>query len=62
MKSRKPVSFPPEAVLTNKQVAEYLQISARSVQRLPLKTITLGYRTVRYRGQDVLDYVERKAR
>lgn len=54
--------YPPEAVLTIQQLADWLGVSRRTVQRLPIPVVRLGHRTLRYRGRDVLDYLERKAR
>jgi len=54
--------FSPEAVLTTQQVAQWLSVSRRTVQRLRIPTVQLGHRTIRYRAKDVLDYLERAAR
>jgi predicted DNA-binding transcriptional regulator AlpA len=40
-------------LLSPKQVAVWLGISARQVLRLGIKSIRLGHRTIRYRKEDV---------
>ena len=57
-----PTSYPPEAVLTIQQVAQWLGVSRRTVQRLRIPTVRLGHRTIRYRAEDVLQYLQRVAR
>lgn len=60
--TRTPVSYPTDAVLTIQQVAEWLGVSRRTVQRLRIPSVQLGHRTVRYRAADVMDYVAKKAK
>lgn len=56
------VAYAPEAILTIEQVAEWLQVSTRTVERLDIPATFLGHRTKRYLGKDVLKYLEmRKA-
>jgi hypothetical protein len=54
-------AYPAEAVLDIEQVAEWLQISKRQAERLKIPCLYLGTRTRRFRGKDVLDYLEKKA-
>ena len=54
-------AYPPEAILTPDQVAEWLQVSRRTVQRLPLPAVTMGHRTVRYLAKEILEYLERQS-
>lgn len=55
-------AHPPEAVLNIEQVADWLQVSTRTVERLDIPHTFLGTRTKRYLGKDVLKYLElRKA-
>lgn len=59
---RTPRAYPPEAILNIEQVAEWLQVSVRTVERLDIPCTFLGTRTKRYTGKDVLKYLElRKA-
>jgi hypothetical protein len=55
-----PVAYTAESVLTIQQVAEWLQISTRMVERIGLKAVYLGPRTRRYRGATVLEYLAKK--
>jgi hypothetical protein len=54
-----PVTFPPapEAVLTPRQVADWLQVSTKTLATLPIRSKKLGHRTRRYLARDVLDYL-----
>lgn len=54
------LSFPETAVLNIKQVAQWLQISTKSVERLDIPSVFLGTRTKRYLGKDVLDYLAKR--
>lgn len=58
---RRPLAYPPETVLTIEQVAEWLQTSVRSVERLDIPCIYLGTRTRRYLAKVVLKYLEERA-
>ena len=55
-------AYPPETILTPEQVADWLQVSKRTLQRLSMPSITIGHRTVRYLAKDVIDYLERRSR
>ena len=52
------LAYPPDAVLDTPQVARWLRISARQVQRLPIKRIALDSRNVRYLAGDVYDFLK----
>lgn len=43
----------PEILLTQAQVAEWLSIKPRQVERLGVPAVRLGHRTLRYRRSDV---------
>lgn len=51
-----------ELVLTCKEAATYLKISTKTLRRLPIRCMDLGYRTKRYRMKDLLAFVEKSAR
>lgn len=56
------VAHSPEAILNVEEVAQWLQVSVRTVERLDIPCVFLGHRTKRYLGKDVLKYLEvRKA-
>ena len=55
-----PVSYSAEAVLTIQDVAKWLQVSTRMVERLNIKPCYLGDRTRRYLGKTVLEYLAEK--
>lgn len=55
---QRPISYPPETVLNIKQVAEWLQVSVRTVERLDIPFTLLGRRTKRYVAADVLAFLE----
>ena len=48
-------------VLTRKGVAELLQVSIRTVDRLNIKSTLLGYRTRRFLTKHVLEHLDRRA-
>jgi hypothetical protein len=54
-------AYPPEAILDIEQVAEWLQVSTRTVARLPIRSTRIGHRTRRYLAKHVLEYLERLA-
>jgi hypothetical protein len=54
-------AYPPDAVLTVHQVAAWLAVSERQVQRLPLKRIHVGERTTRYLARHVYEWLEARA-
>ena len=53
-------AYPSEAVLTIEQVAEWLQMSVRSVERLDLPCVYLGTRTRRFLAKHIVEYLERR--
>lgn len=56
------VSYPEDTVLTARQVAEALQISKRTLDKMDyLPTIYLGKRSRRYRWGSVLRVLEERA-
>lgn len=55
-----PKAYPPETVLNIDQVAEWLQVSVRTVERLDIPFIFLGIRQKRYLGKDVLKFLEQR--
>ena len=60
-KTTRMTAYPPEAVLTLGEVAAWLAVSQRQVQRLPLKRIHLGERTTRYLARHVYEWLEERA-
>jgi hypothetical protein len=60
-KNRNPKGYTPETVLLIEEVAEWLVVSVRTVERLPIKRIPVGERTRRYLAKHVLEYLESKA-
>ncbi len=59
-----PIPAPPapDAVLTTEQVAAWLQIKPRAVERLGIPAIKMGHRTVRYRAAAVSAWLDSKQR
>jgi predicted DNA-binding transcriptional regulator AlpA len=55
---RRPISYPPETVLTIDEVAAWLGISKRQVERLDIPFSLLGKRTKRYVAAEVLAFLE----
>jgi predicted DNA-binding transcriptional regulator AlpA len=53
-------AHPPEAILDINEVAEWIGVSPRTVERLDLPCIHLGHRIKRYLGKDVLEYMEER--
>jgi hypothetical protein len=53
-----PVAYPPEAILTVKQLALWLQVSPRTVKSWPLPRLRLPGNTVRFSAGEVLAYLE----
>ncbi len=49
-------------VLTRQQVAEWLQVRPRQVERLGVPCLNLGRKTKRYRREDVLAWLEAQRR
>lgn len=56
---QRPISYPPETVLNIEQVAEWLQVSTRTVERLDIPFFLLGKRTKRYLARHVLEFIEK---
>jgi len=50
----------PDAILTAREVAAWLKITPRQVQRLGIPCIDLGRKTKRYLARDVSEYLEAK--
>lgn len=57
----KPVAYPPETILTRKQLAEWLQVSEHTVKDWGLPRLKLPTGTVRYSAGQVLAYLEGRA-
>ena len=56
---RPPAGSPaPDAILTCREVADWLQLTPRQVQRLGIPYFDLGVKNRRYRAQDVLAWLE----
>lgn len=53
-----PVAYPPEAILTVEQLAEWLQVSPRTIKSWPIPRLRLPGSTVRYSAGMVLAYLE----
>ena len=51
----------PTAILNLYQVAEWLQVSYKEVEELPIKSFWLGNRR-RYRGKQILEFIEEAAK
>ena len=58
-KDTEPLTVPP--VLTRQGVADLLQVSIRTVDKLPIKSTLIGKRTRRFQTKHVLEYLERFA-
>lgn len=58
---RSPASYTPETILTVEQLADWLQLSVRKVEQLPIKSGYLGNRR-RYLAKHVLEYLEQIAK
>jgi len=59
--TRPPITYPPDAILTQEQVAAWLGISTRTLRKLPIRRWASSRRLVRYLGRHVLQYVEEQA-
>ena len=53
-------TFPLHAVLTKEEIAKYLSVSIRQIERLDLPVTYLGDRTPRYILRRVLEELERR--
>jgi hypothetical protein len=54
--------LPPNTLLTSDEVADWLQVGRRQVQRLGIPWIDLGRKTPRYQVKDVLAWLESRRR
>lgn len=61
LRPNEPVSYPPEAILTQYQVAQWLGLSTRTVRKLRIRRWTSSRRLVRYLARHVLEYLEDRA-
>lgn len=52
----------PDDILTCRQVATWLQLTVRQVQRLGIPYLALGTKNRRYLGRDVLAWLEQQRR
>lgn len=65
MKPRLQLNAPPDPaagqeILTCKQVAAWLQVNERQVERLGVPRLQLGHKTIRYLRSDVLAWLEQQ--
>lgn len=57
-----PLAYPAETILTTKQVADWLQVSERTVESWPIPRLKIPSKTVvRYSAGMVLAYLEGRA-
>lgn len=54
-------TMPPETILTRAEASAFLRVSLKVLDGLSIPRLKLGHRTVRYRIQDIYDYLERSA-
>jgi len=54
--------LPPNTLLTADEVADWLEVARRQVQRLGIPWIDLGRKTPRYQVKDVLAWLESRRR
>jgi hypothetical protein len=52
----------PDAILTRDEVASWLKLRRRQVERLGVPCLDLGRKTKRYLGRDVLAWLEQRRR
>ena len=52
--------YSPGDILTTNEVAEWLKVKHRQVQRLRIPCIDLGLKTKRYLAQDVMAWLDSK--
>ena len=50
-----------DQMLTRKEAAAFFKVSEKTMSRLPIHILDLGYRTKRYRLRDLLAFVEKRA-
>jgi hypothetical protein len=48
----------PDSILTRDEVASWLKVKPRQIERLGVPVLSLGSKTKRYLGRDVLDWLE----
>lgn len=58
MKPTKPVPVTDSTVMTREQVATWLQVAPRQIERMGVPVLRLGAKTVRYMRSDVLRWLE----
>ena len=51
-----------DAVLTREEVAAWLKVRPRQIERLGIPHLALGHKTVRYLRTDVIQWIERQRR
>ena len=56
-----PVTYPAETILTVEQVAQWLQVSERTVRSWPIPRLRVPPPLVRYSAGQVLAYLEGRA-
>ena len=56
-----PRSYPPNAILTQEEVAAWLGVSTRTLRKLPMKRWAGSSRLVRYLARHVLEFIEQGA-
>jgi len=52
-------TYEPDSILKPDEVAEWLQVSRRTLQRLRIPAVAVGHRTIRYVAKDVIQYLSR---
>lgn len=50
----------PESIFTRDEVARWLKVKPRQIERLGIPALNLGRKTKRYLGRDVLDWLNRQ--
>lgn len=55
-----PRGYSPETVLTIEQLAEWLQVSVRTVERYDIPFFFIGPRQKRFLGEDVLNFLRQR--
>lgn len=51
---------PPEEILTRDEVARWLKVKPRQLERMGVPVVHLGHRTIRYLRSDVLAWLQAK--
>ena len=52
----------PDSVMTRDEVASWLKVKPRQIERLGVPVLDLGPKTKRYLGRDVLDWLDGQRR